>query len=287
MTTLMDLATEVPPPGPADWNDDGVAYFPGLIPDELIADYEQAWADANGYRGLNEPQAGQWSGTAGTSPEGLWVLDAERPGGWNETCPYMHQPALLDLCAYPPLAAELERLIGEPAGVHLNLTGWVSTFRNWHQDGYLNPDYVGDSYAAVWIALGNVHPDSGVFQYVRGSHRWHRLVQSRIGEHFDLRDPMWPKLTESMLTDLVEKEIVDRDAEVVDYAPQKGDVLVWHPRLYHRGSPSMLENAYRPACIAHYSGIFHRPDMPSPHRASAMDMDAGWYFPIGAGQPVR
>lgn len=283
MTTLLDLADPAPEPSAADWNDDGVLYLPGLLPDDLIGAYEDEWADANGYRGLDEPPDGQWSRSAGADPSGLWVLDADQPGGWNETCPYMHQPGLRALCTYGPLAEALQGLIGEPAGVHLNLTGWVSTFRNWHQDGYLNPHYVADSYAAVWMALGDVHPDSGVFQYVPGSHRWHRLTRERIARHFDISDPQWPKHTEVLLTELVEKEIVERNAEVVDYVPKRGDVLVWHPRLYHRGSESLLPNAYRPACIAHYSGVFHRPDMPAPQRQPS----GGWLFPIGTGQPVR
>src|SRR5215207_922902 len=146
MTTLMDLAEAAPEPSPADWNDDGVVYLPALLSDDLIGAYEDEWAAANGYRGLDSPPDGQWTGSPEASPEGLWVLDAEQPGGWNETCPYMHQPALRALCTAPPLAEALAAYLGEPAGLHLNLTGWVSTYRNWHQDGYLNPGYVGDAY---------------------------------------------------------------------------------------------------------------------------------------------
>src|SRR5215207_2489068 len=281
MTTLLDLSEPAPEPSAADWNNDGVVYLPRLLPDDLIAAYEDEWSAAHGYRGLVEPES-QWSGTPGADPSGLWVLDAEEPGGWNDACPFMRHPALRALCAYGPLAEALEATVGEPMGFHLNLTGWVSTQRNWHQDGYLNPEYVGDSYAAVWMALGDVHPDSGVFQYVPGSHRWHRLVRREIAKVVDIRDPRWPAHTEEVLTDLVESEIVRRDAAVIDYAPNKGDVLLWHPRLYHRGSRSMLPGAYRPSLIAHYSGILHRPDMPTPRREGQ-----GWMFPIDIAGPVR
>lgn len=282
MPTLDDLTEPAPDPGPADWNDDGVVYLPGLLPDDLIEAYEDEWRAANGYRGLNEPAGGVWSASPAADPAGLWQLDAASPGGWNETCPYMHQPALLALCTMPALADALQATVGAPMGLHLNLTGWVSTQRNWHQDGYLNPRYVGDKYAAVWMALGEVHPDSGVFEYVPGSHRWHRLTYDQIRTVVDTDDPGWPTATEQVLTPLVEEEIVRRDAVVVRYAPNRGDVLLWHPRLYHRGTPSLLPNAYRPACIAHYSGIFHRPDMPQPQRAAG----GGWYFPIHTAQPT-
>jgi ectoine hydroxylase-related dioxygenase (phytanoyl-CoA dioxygenase family) len=283
MATLMDLSVPAPDPGPADWNDEGVVYLPGLLPDDLIEAYEAEWQDANGFMGTSAPADGQWSDTPAASPAELWVLDAKEPGGWPDCTPYMRHPALRAICTYQPLADALREAVGEPMGVHLNLTGWVSTRRNWHQDGYLNPEYVADSYAAVWMALGDVHPDSGVFEYVPGSHRWHRLIRQLIAQHVDTSDPAWPQHTEAILTELVEAEIVERNAAVVRYAPERGDVLLWHPRLYHRGTEPMVPNAYRPALIAHYSGIYHRPDMPAPQQVAS----GGWLFPIQESGPVR
>lgn len=294
---LGDLSVPAPDPGPADWNDEGVVYLPGLIPPDLIAAYQDAWKAAHGFRGLRAPdygEGGSWTRDAALDPtsDPLWVLDADRPGGWNEACPYMHTPQLLDVCCYPPLAAALQATVGEAMGLHLNLTGWVSTRRNWHQDGYLNPEYVGDRYAAVWIALGDVHADSGVFQYIPGSHRWHRLTRDLIGRYVNLADPMWPQHTEAVLTDLVQNEIQERDATVIDYRPSAGDVLLWHPRLYHRGTVAALTNAYRPALIAHYSGVTARPDMPGPlvHMEARTFGDRGVpgsFFPIDTSGPVR
>lgn len=302
--TLDALSVEAPPPSPADWNDDGVVLLEGFLDPDLVADYQEEWADANGLHALHraidvnpDPEpgvegGGHWDTSAGASanPMGLLVVDADRPGGWNETCPYMRYPALRALCTYPPLAealAELNR--GMPMGVHLNLTGQVSTQRNWHQDTYLNPDPVGDSYAAVWMALGDIHAASGVFQFIPGSHRWHRLLQTKIFASgiIDQRDPAWPAHTEAYLTELVEQEIIDRNAQVVDFAPSAGDVLIWHPRLYHRGSAPLVPNAYRPALIAHYSGIHARPDIVAAHApAQQAGPGGGWYFPITTDQPT-
>jgi len=205
------------------------------------------------------------------------------PGGWPHATPYMHHDALRALCCDGGLGVELEALTGEPMGVHLNLTGWVSTERNWHQDSYLNPAHVGDSYAAVWIALGDIHPDSGPFQYVPGSHRWPQVDQAHIAEHYDLTNPRWPKETEQILVPLFEAEIARRRAEVVSYVPKRGDILIWHGRLLHRGSRAKATGMERRALIAHYSGINHRPDMPPAVR----HVRGGWFFPIDSRQPVR
>jgi hypothetical protein len=92
----------------------------------------------------------------------------ESPTGWRSPAPYMHVPALKSLCCDAKLAALLEELVGEPMGVHLNLTGWVSTERNWHQDDYLSDHAVRGWRAGVWIALEDIDPRSGPFEYVPG-----------------------------------------------------------------------------------------------------------------------
>lgn len=258
--TLADLTVPAPDPGPADWNDEGVVTLPGLINDDLITAYQACWVAANGPAHISDGR-----------------LAAERPGGWPDCTPYMRHPEILDLVA--PLAPHLEELLGEPAGMHLNLTGWVTTGRDWHQDSYLNEPEVGDHYAAVWIALDDIHPDAGPFQYVPGSHRWPQVTRELIGQHVDLTDPTWPKQSERILTPLFTAEIAARDATPVTYLPEKGDVLIWHGRLLHRGSPARRPGAYRPGFIAHFSGIAHRPAM----GRAVQHPRGGWYFPIDGG----
>ncbi len=260
--TLKDLAVPPPKPSDADWNDDGVLILKRFFSDLLIDAYRAEWADAHLYDGLQ-------------TVDGLQVVRALRPRGWQQTCPYMDWPALRRLCCDPDLATVLEMLTGDEMGVYLNLTGWVTTGRDWHADTYLNEPGVGDWYAAIWVALDDIHPDSGVFQYVPGSHRWPQITRDTIGIFYDLGDPDWPRHSEALLTPLFEREIELRDAHVVSYVPKKGDVLIWHSRLLHRGSRARVPDAYRPSLIAHYSGIHHRPLMP----AAIQDPAGGWYFP--------
>jgi ectoine hydroxylase-related dioxygenase (phytanoyl-CoA dioxygenase family) len=288
--TLEDLSEPAPDPGPADWNDQGVIVLRGVLDPVMVADYMAEWRDANGWQTLTPAFAGD----DGIDP--LCRLVADLPGGWDDCTPYMRHPALMALCCQAPIAEALEAAIGEPAGVHLNLTGMVSTQRNWHQDGYLNPPEVGDHYAAVWMALDNIHHQAGPFQYIPGSHRWHRLLREKIGQFVDLNDPAWPKASEDILTPLVEAVLDGQQQltvepghplplipEVRTYLPDAGDVLLWHPRLYHRGSEPLVRDAFRPALIAHYSGINHRGDMPTPEQHPL----GGWYYPIASSGPVR
>ena len=256
MTTLEDLTVAPPPFGPRDWNDNGVVILPKFLPEDLMVAYEECWIKQN--REFHQ-----------------------RPGGWPDCTPYRRHPELLDILTYQPLAEQLEALLGEPAAVHLNLTGWVSTERNWHQDSYLNPAHVGDYYAAIWVGLDDIHPDSGPFQYVPGSHRWPQVTRDKIlaALNPEERDHRWPKFSERILTPLFEEEIVKRGNNVVSHLPGRGDVLIWHGRLMHRGSRPNVPGMERRSLIAHYSGIHHRHDMPSAQQSQM----GGWFFPIQDG----
>lgn len=193
-------------------------------------------------------------------------------GGWSSPTPYEHVSELRTAGLYPPLMDMLEHLVGEPMMMHLNLTGWVSTERNWHQDDYLNPDFVNSWYAAAWIALDDIHPDSGPFQYIPGSHAWPLLRREKVlacmtDEQRNRRDALgvsvWPKTSESFVVPAVEAEIERRGVPAESFIASKGDVLIWHGRLMHKGSSPNSRDLLRRSLIVHYSGVNHRQDMPN------------------------
>ena len=101
-------------------------------------------------------------------------------------------------------------------------TGWISTERNWHQDDYLNPPRLKSHYLAAWIALEDIHPDSGPFQYVPGSHRWPVLTKARalalLPEAHRARSD-WTLLTQDAVSAASEAEIAARGAQVVTHLP--------------------------------------------------------------------
>lgn len=208
-----------------------------------------------------------------------WIEHAPKPMGWPEATSYRNYPSLLNICSWGPMHELMEQIIGEPMGLHLNLTGWRSTTRNWHQDGYLNPDSNKDHYIAAWIALDDIDIDSGPFQFISGSHRlpWvirNELMRAALNSD-EANSPLWPTYSERILTPIFESIIEDQGLNVTTYLPSKGEVLLWHSRLLHRGSSPINPDLERRALIAHYSGINHRPDMPE-----AVPSGAGWQFPL-------
>jgi len=192
--------------------------------------------------------------------------------GWLSASSYQHVPEMRALALYPPLMAKLKHLLGEEMLLHLALTGWVSTERDWHQDDYLNPDFVMTCYSAVWMALDTISPDSGPFEYIPGSHRWPLMSGTKVRslltqEERDRREGTqgvnhWEVYAERFVTPAIEAEIAARGVRPVQFIAGKGDVLLWHARLMHRGTAPRRPNLERRSLITHYSGVNHRPDMP-------------------------
>lgn len=180
------------------------------------------------------------------------------PGGWDDETPYMEIKEIRDLCLHGALMEKLEKLIGEPMVMNLNLTGWKTTQRDWHQDDYLNPDEVRGRYVACWFALDTITADSGPFQFVPGSHQWPHIKKSKILNFVpeEVRTQRsWPIHSERVLTPFFESKIAEENLEKVDFLAEKGDVLIWHARLLHRGTVAKNPNAVRKAIITHYTAL--------------------------------
>jgi hypothetical protein len=230
-------------PEQLSWHRDGVVILRGLVPAAIIDPYVEIRARLG------------------------------KPGGWTSPQPYEHVPELLLLSLYRPLMEVMHELIGEEMLLHLNLTGWVSTERDWHQDDYLNPPFVDCWYAAAWIALDRITVESGPFEYIPGSHRWPLLRGDKVqacmteADRADLvasgTEHLWPILTEKYVIPAVEAEIRERRVVAKQFLAEKGDVLIWHGGLMHRGTKPAAPGIERRALIAHYSGISHRPDVPN------------------------
>ena len=242
-------------PDQKTWRDEGCLILRGFIPPEVIDPYCR----------LRE-KLGQ-------------------PGGWRTATPYMHYPEIRDLGCYGPLTDKLKELISQDMGMHLNLTGWVSTERNWHQDDYLNPPFINSWYTAVWFALDKISADAGPFEYVPGSHKWRALRGQKVLERLtpkERTDPSWPKYSERILNPVFEEEIEKRGTKPRRFLADKGDVLIWHGRLAHRGSAAKVPGMQRKAFIAHYSALSKRIDMPRSTRHGT----AGWYFQLDDAPPT-
>ncbi|MCB2081650.1 MAG: phytanoyl-CoA dioxygenase family protein, partial [Rickettsiales bacterium] len=154
---------------------------------------------------------------------------------------------------------------------------------NWHQDEYLNPPGVAGWYVAVWMALDTIHPDAGPFEYVPGSHKWDLVRRDKVLEYISPEErgkETWPKQSERFLTQLFEDKVKEKGIKSQYFLAEKGDVLIWHSRLMHRGTEPKNRNLQRRTIITHYSGINHRVDMPVKQQHKGQ----GYYFVLDDGK---
>lgn len=246
------------------WEQNGVLYLPKLIPDEMIDAYV-------------EERTRLLGGTEKWRP------------GWNDPVPYMRVPTMLALATHRPLTEQIRPLIGDrEPGLHLCLTGFQSTERAWHQDRYLNPESVGERYIAAWIALDDTHPDSGPFEYVPGSHAWPVIEREKVWREMRVRGqdparPTWPSDSEGWVGEACEEEMHARGAKARPFLAKRGDVLLWHASLVHRGSKPRDASLERRALICHYSAIDARPDMP--HLRRCENGSFYFFFEHGLAEP--
>ncbi|XXF79490.1 phytanoyl-CoA dioxygenase family protein [Myxococcaceae bacterium GXIMD 01537] len=183
-------------------------------------------------------------------------------GGFENVCWRQTADSILGLGCYRPLSDKINELLGSDLALNFTLTQFTSTERKWHQDDYLGPANLYGRYCAVWMAMGDIHPDSGPFQFVPGSHRWRGLRRHLISEYLDPHvrgwqglqgeGGHWAEIAESFTTPACEEEIRRQGLPLHQFIARKGDILIWHGKLMHRGSLAVRRGMERPALICHY-----------------------------------
>ncbi|MCB9890212.1 MAG: phytanoyl-CoA dioxygenase family protein [Planctomycetes bacterium] len=227
-------------PNQKHWRDQGYVLLEGFLPEDLV----DAYLDLRQRCGI---------GIA----------------GWGTPVPYLYFREIRDLTCFAPLADVLRELIGTDMGMHFNIPMFQATERYWHQDDYLNPDDTLSWYAAVWMALGDIHPDCGPYEYVPMSHKWPCMRSSKVKAFLkpEARDVFsgpeghWAQHAEVFTNPAYLAKLEDSGLDVRRFLGKKGDVLIWHGKLLHRGSNARNPEIPRPALITHYSAIDRRKDL--------------------------
>src|SRR5687768_5447381 len=104
-----------------------------------------------------------------------------------------------------------------------------------HSDSVHMTTYPLGYLIAAWIALEDIHPDSGPLVYYPGSHKLPYLLNNEWN-----KDSSFLSLGKQDYTDyedMVEELIATRQLQKTELIAKKGDVLIWHANLIHGGSP--------------------------------------------------
>lgn len=240
------------------WRDKGYVVLPGLIPQTDIDEYECLRNNL----GLGKAM-------------------------FDNFTPYVEHDVIRRISLKPALNRAITEIMGQDMGLHFILTAYHSTERAWHQDDYLNPDYVCSNYCAVWISLGHIDPDAGPFEFIEGSHKWpcvrrhlvHQFMPERHSQiSGDAEGNHWAAYAEVFTNEAYAREIEEHGLPISQFIARPGDVLIWNGKLVHRGAPPNRMELERPAMISHFSGTKIRSDIGTDIRRYGEDGGFYWHF---------
>jgi len=158
---------------------------------------------------------------------------------------FLHDVHCRSVATDPRLISILRQLMGtEPVlWQSLNFT-WGSN-QGYHQDTlYLPPPNERDM-VVIWVALEDIHPDSGPLKYIPGSHR---IPEFRFSTGRLRVEPGEEVGWEKHIAD----HRVAMGLEEQQLTARRGDVFFWHAFLVHGGSNIKDLNRTRKSFVAHY-----------------------------------
>ena len=199
---------------------DGIACIRGALDPASIKQLRDAWAWSMSHLG---PLA---------SP-----LIAGRDDGWQDLC----NPAALtqyrDVLLHSPVADLTAALWGERDVWFMyeqvfHKTAGAAVRTPWHQDtSYLAVK--GEHLLVMWITFEAI-PAELSLEFVRGSHLGPLYNTSR----FDSQDFTAPIFDSADMPRLPDIEANREAFDLVSYAVEPGDVVVFHPSVLHGGAPT-------------------------------------------------
>ena len=147
----------------------------------------------------------------------------------------------------------------------------------WHQDSsYLT--IAGPHLAVVWITFDAVTAADSL-EFVRGS----QLGQLYNGSRFELGDDTAPLHPGSTLPRLPDIEAARGDFDIVSWACEPGDLVVFHPSLLHGGAPTHPGGRRRTLTLR----FFGDQCVYDPREGGAGPPIPGFHQRMRAGDPFR
>lgn len=159
------------------------------------------------------------------------------------------------LMAHPSIVAFLETIFNQQTVVMQSLTFLYGSQQPTHQDFPWVTAKIPSHLAAAWIAVEDIHIDSGPLYYYIGSHKIPKFNFGN-GMLFKKGSTKTPLEYASYLDETCKN--YPKETLLI----KKGDVLIWHGALAHGGSIINNPEQTRKSFICHYSTVdalpFHR-----------------------------
>jgi ectoine hydroxylase-related dioxygenase (phytanoyl-CoA dioxygenase family) len=148
----------------------------------------------------------------------------------------------------------------------------------WHQDGSYYP-YRGSKHAVFWVPLDPVPKDCAL-EVVRGSHRGVLYSTAKFGDPIDDTTPLYANTS---FPHLPEIEAEREKWDIVSWAAEPGDLLIFHAGALHGGGATR-QGGRRRSLTLRFAGddVVRVGDTDGAAPEIESFLDRYWALPLGA-----
>jgi ectoine hydroxylase-related dioxygenase (phytanoyl-CoA dioxygenase family) len=156
--------------------------------------------------------------------------------------------AAKQISLHPNITTVFEHVLGDRVVAFQSLNFFQGSQQPIHQDFAYVPGRPRPRLVASWVALEDIHPDSGPLRYIPGSHRL-RKFDWAPGPH---KIPGTAR-NELEFQDHILQEAAKAGLQTLTFCPKKGDAFLWHSALAHGGSLVNDPSRTRKTHVTHYA----------------------------------
>lgn len=163
----------------------------------------------------------------------------------------IHQsPLLYNAGTNTKLLDVLNLLMGKEVDLFQSINFITGSQQRTHSDFIHMSTFPYGNLIAVWIALEDIHPDSGPIHYYPGSHKLPYIFNEdydNVGTKYKLGNKPY-----AAYEDKIDEIIKQNNLKKEIFLPKKGDLLIWHANLLHGGEPVNNNKLTRKSMVFHY-----------------------------------
>ncbi|HUB88328.1 MAG TPA: phytanoyl-CoA dioxygenase family protein [Dyella sp.] len=176
--------------------------------------------------------------------------------------------------------AVADRYFGRSAALYTTLYYERGSEQSLHRDTPYFCTKPSDHYLGMWLALDDVDEGNGPLRVVPGSHQLPPIdVEALARELFPNQESI-PKISDKGFAGYQAEVQRLSDAHGLsarEVHVRRGDVILWHPSMFHGGMPHLTKNRPRRSLVMHITpmgvpvyqlDVFFQPSKPVPDRAS-------------------
>ncbi len=157
---------------------------------------------------------------------------------------------LLKISCHKEILSALRILYGKYPFPFQTLNFATGSRQHFHSDAVHFNSYPHGFMCGVWVALEDIHTDSGPLEYYPSSHNLPYRTSRDLG--FSLEDVNSKKHPQKLFEEQWRMDIAQNNFKKNIFLAKKGDVLIWHANLLHGGSPVKNKLLTRWSQVSHY-----------------------------------